>query len=112
MESKPLIINFTPTGMMPTKVMTPHVPVSPAEIIDEVLSATDLGITMVHLHARDCSGTPTSDQDVYARIIEGIRRYAPIWLSVPALVAGIVRILKAGRRCSGLMDHPSRTWAV
>ena len=29
-----LIINFTPTGMVPTKAMTPHVPVSVAEIVE------------------------------------------------------------------------------
>ncbi|MDO8283300.1 MAG: hypothetical protein Q7U10_11885 [Thermodesulfovibrionia bacterium] len=28
-----LIINFTPTGMIPTKKMTPHVPVSGNEIV-------------------------------------------------------------------------------
>ena len=27
------IINFTPTGMIPTKTMTPYVPVSTTEII-------------------------------------------------------------------------------
>lgn len=28
-----LIVNLAPTGMIPTKEMTPHVPVSPQEII-------------------------------------------------------------------------------
>ena len=48
-----LIINFTPTEMIPTKEMTPHVPVTVKEIIEEVHRAVDIGITMVHLHARD-----------------------------------------------------------
>lgn len=77
MEPNPLIINFTPTGMMPTKAMTPYVPLSVAEIVDQVLEANDLGITLVHLHARDEHGVPTSDQAIYGRIIEGIRRDAP-----------------------------------
>lgn len=29
------IINFCPTGMVPTKATTPYVPVSPDEIIDQ-----------------------------------------------------------------------------
>jgi len=29
-----LIVNFAPTGMVPTKAMTPHVPLSPQEIVD------------------------------------------------------------------------------
>ena len=31
-----LIVNFTPTGMIPTKEMTPHVPVSVSEIVEEI----------------------------------------------------------------------------
>ena len=33
------IINFTPTGMIPTKEMTPHVPVCLEEIVQQVLAA-------------------------------------------------------------------------
>lgn len=73
-----LVINFTPTGMIPTKKMTPHVPVSVSEIVEDVHKATELGITMVHLHARDAkTGEPTYEKEVYGEIIEGIRKYAP-----------------------------------
>ncbi len=73
-----LILNFTPTGMMPTKDVTPHVPVSVAEIVADVHRAVEMGITMVHLHARDEStGKPTHRADAYGRMIEGIRRFAP-----------------------------------
>ncbi len=73
-----LIVNFTPTGMIPTKEMTPHVPILSDEIIEDVLSAHEIGITMVHVHARDeKTGMPTFKADVYGRIIEGIRKHAP-----------------------------------
>ncbi|MCM4170108.1 3-keto-5-aminohexanoate cleavage protein [Arenibacter sp. TNZ] len=73
-----LVINFTPTGMIPTKKMTPHVPVSVSEIVEDILKASELGITMVHLHARDpISGEPTYKKEIYAKIIEGIRKHAP-----------------------------------
>lgn len=72
-----LIINFTPTGMIPTKEMSPHVPVSATEIIEDVHRAVDIGITMVHLHARDQAGQPTYHAEVYAEMIAGIRRFAP-----------------------------------
>ena len=62
--------------MIPTKEMTPFVPVSVREIVDDVLEAADIGITMVHLHARNPgTGRPTSSAEVYARIIDGIRKY-------------------------------------
>lgn len=71
-----LIIDFTPTGMIPTKEMTPHVPVEPNEIIDQVLEASPL-ITKVHLHARE-NGLPTYKIEVYGEIIEGIRKYSDV----------------------------------
>jgi 3-keto-5-aminohexanoate cleavage enzyme len=73
-----VIINFTPTGMLPTKAMTPHVPISASEIVEDVHRAHEIGITMVHLHARDeQTGEPCWRAESYARIIEGIRIYAP-----------------------------------
>ncbi len=71
-----VIINFTPTGMIPTKKMTTHVPISVNEIIEDVHQAVELGITMVHLHARDeKTGEPTYKAKIYEKIIEGIRKY-------------------------------------
>ncbi len=71
------IFNFTPTGMIPTKEMTPHVPVTPSEIINDTLEAAELGVNMVHLHARDIvTGKPTYKSEIYAEIIEGVRKYA------------------------------------
>jgi 3-keto-5-aminohexanoate cleavage enzyme len=70
------ILNFTPNGMIPTKEMTPFVPVTVAEIVEEVLEAAEIGITMVHLHARDeKSGVPTYRAEIYSEIIAGIRKY-------------------------------------
>jgi uncharacterized protein (DUF849 family) len=69
------ILNFTPTGMIPTREITPHVPIRPAEIIAEVLSAAHLGVNMVHLHARDPeTGEPTYEKEIYSEIICGIRK--------------------------------------
>ena len=73
-----LIINFTPTGMIPTKAKNPYVPISVNEIVEEVHEAYELGITMVHLHARDEeSGAPTYRKEIYGRILEGLRRHCP-----------------------------------
>jgi uncharacterized protein (DUF849 family) len=69
-----LIINFTPTGMIPTKKITPHVPVTPKEIISEVLAAREFGVSIVHLHARGKDGLPTYSKEVYKEIIDGIRK--------------------------------------
>jgi uncharacterized protein (DUF849 family) len=73
-----LIIDFTPTGMIPTKSLTPHAPITPSEIIEDIHHACELGITKVHLHARSPENEdPTYKKEIYAEIIEGIRRFAP-----------------------------------
>jgi uncharacterized protein (DUF849 family) len=73
-----LIINFTPTGAIPTKEMTPHVPISVPEIVEDVHRAVELGITMVHLHARDPeTGKPSYRAEIYGSMIQSIRSFAP-----------------------------------
>jgi uncharacterized protein (DUF849 family) len=64
--------------MIPTKEMTPHVPITPTEIIEDIHQAWELGITIVHVHARDeTTGQPTYKAEVYEKIISGIRKFAP-----------------------------------
>jgi 3-keto-5-aminohexanoate cleavage enzyme len=70
---KKLIINLAPTGMIPTKKMTQHVPESPAEIIADVLKCASLGVSMAHLHARDAEGVPTYKKEIYNKTITGIK---------------------------------------
>ena len=73
----PLIINLAPTGIVPTRKMSPRVPLQPEEIVQDVVAAAESGITIVHLHARDENDLPTHRKDVYASIIAGIREHCP-----------------------------------
>jgi 3-oxoadipate:acetyl-CoA acetyltransferase len=70
-----LIVNFCPTGMIPTKAMTPHVPVAPTEVIEDACRALELGAAIVHLHARERDGTPTYRGEIYEEMILGIREH-------------------------------------
>jgi len=72
-----LIVNFCPTGMIPTKAMTPHVPVSTSEVIDQACAALERGVAIVHLHARDDDGSPTYRGEIYEEMILGIRGQFP-----------------------------------
>ena len=73
----PLIVNLAPTGMVPTKEMTPHVPVSANEILEDVARCAELGASIIHLHARDENGLPTHRQEYFAPLIEGVRSIDP-----------------------------------
>ena len=74
---RPAPIVLAPTGMVPTRAMTPHVPLTPAEIAADVAAAASVGITSVHLHARDEDGDPTWEREVYQRIVGAVREAAP-----------------------------------
>jgi 3-keto-5-aminohexanoate cleavage enzyme len=91
-----LIINLAPTGMIPTKDKTPYVPITPKEIVDEVLLCAELGVSIVHLHARDEYGIPTTDEKIFAEIITKIRDQNP---------ALIITTTTSGRRVSDVNER-------
>jgi uncharacterized protein (DUF849 family) len=71
------IINFTPTGTQTTRENS-FAPLLPNEIIDSVHEANELGISIVHLHARDeITLENTYKKEVYQKIIEGIKKHCP-----------------------------------
>jgi len=70
-----LIVNFCPTGMIPTKAMTPYVPISPEEVIEDSCRALERGAAIVHLHAREEDGRPSYRAAIYEKMILGIRRH-------------------------------------
>ena len=46
MSDTGVIINLAPTGMIPTKRMNPHVPVSANEIIEDIHEAVEIGMAL------------------------------------------------------------------
>lgn len=71
------IINFTPTGTQPTR-QNSLAPLTSSEIIEEVHNASELGISIVHLHARDeITLQNTYEKDTYQKIITGIKKHCP-----------------------------------
>ena len=71
------IINFTPTGTQTTRENS-FAPLLPNEIIEEVHSANELGISIVHLHARDEETlNNTYKKETSQKIIEGIKKHCP-----------------------------------
>jgi 3-keto-5-aminohexanoate cleavage enzyme len=71
------IVNFTPTGTQTTRNNS-LAPLTVNEIIEEVHHANEVGISIVHLHARDeVTLENTYRKDVYQKIIEGIKKHCP-----------------------------------
>jgi uncharacterized protein (DUF849 family) len=73
----PAPVVLAPTGMVPTRSMTPHVPLTPDEVARDVERAMAIGITSVHLHARDAAGEPAWEQEIYRRLVGAVRERVP-----------------------------------
>lgn len=65
-----LIITVAPTGNLPTRQITPHVPLTAAEIAADIAACQKAGAAIAHIHARDDEGKPTHE----LRYFEGILR--------------------------------------
>ena len=72
-----LIINAALTGIVPTKEDTPYIPVTVPEIVADAVACCEAGASILHLHARDDEGGATYKKEVYAEMIEGIRKACP-----------------------------------
>lgn len=70
-------LTLAPTGMVPTKQQNPALPVSPAEIAETVRRCAEIGITAVHLHARNEQEEPAWEKKYYSEIIYQVRSKAP-----------------------------------
>jgi 3-keto-5-aminohexanoate cleavage enzyme len=74
---RPMVINVALTGAVPGKADNPTVPLTPEEIVDDVLACADAGATVFHIHVRDESGDPVHRRDLYERTFGPIRDKAP-----------------------------------
>jgi 3-keto-5-aminohexanoate cleavage enzyme len=70
------IINYTPTGTQTTRENS-LAPLDVNEIVEDVHSAHEIGITLVHLHARDEELKNAWKKEIYQEIILGIRKHCP-----------------------------------
>ena len=72
-----LIINAAITGMVAARKDNPNLPITPAEIEEDVRRCRDAGAAMVHLHARDTDGAPTYRKEAYQEILRRVQRSCP-----------------------------------
>jgi 3,5-dioxohexanoate:acetyl-CoA acetone transferase len=70
------IVTAAITGAIHTPTMSPFLPLTGSQIIEEIIAVHEAGGAIAHVHARDeQSGLPNSDQDVYRRIGEEVKRH-------------------------------------
>lgn len=69
-----VIITCAVTGSVHTPTMSPHLPITPAQIAEQAIEAAQAGAAILHLHARDpLDGRPTPDPAVFEQFVPRIR---------------------------------------
>ncbi len=67
------------TGSIHTPTMSPHLPVTAQEIIDDIMSVHEAGGAVAHVHVRDeKTGLPNADQDTYQRVLSEVKKRCDI----------------------------------
>jgi 3-keto-5-aminohexanoate cleavage enzyme len=70
----PLVIQCAITGSQPPDPeKTPNLPVTREAIVEEALGAWRAGASVIHLHAREESGTPTQSGERFRLLVDDLR---------------------------------------
>lgn len=73
--SRKVIITCAVTGSIHTPTMSPHLPITPDDIVAASVEAADAGAAIIHLHARDPStGKPSPDPRLFMEFLPGIKQ--------------------------------------
>ncbi len=78
-----VIITAAVTGAIHVPTMSPYLPITPDQIIDEAVKSYEAGAAVVHIHARDPQdGRPSADLGLYREILEGIKKRCNVVICV------------------------------
>ncbi|MBT8355013.1 MAG: 3-keto-5-aminohexanoate cleavage protein, partial [Desulfofustis sp.] len=68
-----VILTVAPTGAWPSKGDTPHIPLQPEEIAEEIYDCWQAGASIAHIHVRDDDDKSSMDFDKFTETVELIR---------------------------------------
>lgn len=69
-----LVITVAPTGSVPTRRQTPHVPITPEEIVACGKRCEAAGASLIHVHARNPTDeSPSTDYELFKETCDGLR---------------------------------------
>jgi len=73
------IITAAITGAIHTPTMSPHLPVTPRQLIDEIVAVHKAGAAVAHLHVRNpADGRPSADQEMFREVAEAVKQQCDI----------------------------------
>jgi uncharacterized protein (DUF849 family) len=70
-----VIITTAVTGAIHTPTMSPYLPITPDQIVEDALAAAEAGAAILHLHARDPeTGKPDQTPEAFAKFLPRIKQ--------------------------------------
>lgn len=82
-KARKVIITCAVTGSIHTPSMSPHLPITPDEIADQAIAASEAGAAMLHLHARDpATGKPDQSPDLFAQFLPRIKQHSDAIINI------------------------------
>jgi uncharacterized protein (DUF849 family) len=78
-----VIITCALTGSGHTPSMSPYLPYTVGDVVDQGAAAADAGAAVLHLHARNPkNGSPSADPAIFAEYAKGIRERSDVVVSI------------------------------
>jgi 3-keto-5-aminohexanoate cleavage enzyme len=123
-----LIITAALTGAQQGKEANPNLPEQPDEIVEQAIECWRAGAAIVHIHARDKNGRPTSDVEVFRQIYEPLKEQCDLVIClstggarslplkdrvaiIPAFKPDLASF-NIGSAMQGLYDSKNRKWLI
>lgn len=79
--SKKAIITAAVSGAIHTPTMSPHLPITPQQLIDDIMSVHEAGGAVAHLHVREPeTGQPKADQEIFKEVAAEVKKRCDIVL--------------------------------
>ena len=83
MATRKVILTCAITGSGHTPTMSPYLPYTIDDVVNQSIEAAEAGASIIHLHARDPrDGRPTPDPDVFMQYLSRIKAKSDVVLSV------------------------------
>ena len=82
-RARKIIITCAVTGSIHTPSMSPHLPLTPAQIAAEAIAAAEAGAAIVHLHARQPEdGRPSQDPALFQQFLPQIKAASDVVVNI------------------------------
>jgi len=75
------VVTAALTGSIHTPSMSPHLPITADQLIEECLAVNEAGGAVAHIHTRDeKTGLPNADQDVFQKVATEVKKHCDLIL--------------------------------